>query len=60
MRLKETKMNNDTNIRVRLRSPLKSNPRNDERVYLSDIKEGMRLMKELLDKHKRLKRGSYD
>jgi len=53
-------MNNDTNIRVRLRSPLKSNPRNDERVYLSDIKEGMRLMKELLDKHKRLKGGSYD
>lgn len=53
-------MRRKTNTRGDVRSPLKSNPRDDERVYLSDIKEGMKLMKELLDKHKRLKRGMYD
>lgn len=46
-----------TKTRGRQRSPLKSNPRDDERVYLSDIKQGMILMKELLDKHERLKEG---
>jgi len=53
-------MCSNTKARGRQRSPLKSNPRDDEKVYLSDIKEGMILMKELLDEHKRLNRGKYN
>ena len=53
-------MKSKTNTRGNNRSTLKSNPRESERVYLSDIKEGMLLMKKLLDEHKRLKGGKYD
>ena len=48
-------MKSKTNTRGNNRSTLKSNPREPERVYLSDIKEGMILMKKLLDENKRLK-----
>ena len=48
-------MKSKTNTRGNNRSTLKSNPREPGRVYLRDIKEGMILMKKLLDENKRLK-----
>jgi hypothetical protein len=42
------------------RSTPESNPPDTDKVYLSDIKEGMALMKDLLDKQRRLKNGGYN
>jgi len=53
-------MNNDTNGRGTHRSTPQSNPPDTDKVYLSDIKEGMALMKDLLDKQRRLKNGGYN
>ena len=41
-------------------STRQSNPPDTDKVYLSDIKEGMALMKDLLDKQRRLKNGGYN
>jgi len=51
---------NDTNGRGTPLSTPESNPPDTDKVYLSDIKEGMALMKDLLDKQRRLKNGRYN
>ena len=55
MRLERTKMNNDTNIRGKHRSPLKSNPRKPEGTNEGTIMDNMVRILELVEENKRIK-----